>query len=181
MPYFVGVTALVVGEPISMSFLWVDGTVKSTRTNMIDGAAPTSIQIDTFAQAKAELSNAGLFKWKGGGQIQEIPKVSASALDELYSIKTVLRCEFQSASDPTLIAYDRIPAIRAELLAGYSLDTSGTNPEQVAISAYLTAMEGLLNTGNAGDFAFSGSILEGVDAEIRTLPTTTDPAGSPPA
>lgn len=181
MPYFVGVTPLVVGEPITMSWKWVDGTNKSTRFVLIDDAEPSSAQVSTFAQAKAALSNAGLFKWKGAGQTQEVPQVAASAFDELYSILTVLVCQFQSASDPTLIAYDRIPAIQAELLAGYALDVSGTNPAQVAIAAYIAAAEAMLNTGSAADFAFSGSLLEGVDSELRTLPVVTDPAGSPPA
>jgi len=59
MPYFVGVTPQSVGEPITMSWKWIDGTNKNTRFNLIDGAAPTSIQVDAYAQAKAALSNAG--------------------------------------------------------------------------------------------------------------------------
>lgn len=179
MPYFIGVTPLVLGEPISMSWKWIDGTNRGTRFNIIDGAAPSAAQVNTFAQAKAALSNAGLFKWKGAGQTQEIPQIESLVYDELYSIKSTMLVVLQSGSDPNLVAYDRIPAPNAAYMDGYQLD--GTQAEVIA---YLAAVNVVLNTGVAGDFAWASSILEGVDADIRILPNNvTDPGGtaSPPA
>lgn len=171
MPYFVGVTPLETGEPITISSIWIDGTTRSTRLNLPVGSVPSSADVGTFASKKMELSNMGLFKWLGVGQAQSIPRREALVYDENYGIGTTMLCEFESASDASEKVYDRIPAPNLAFLTGYALDTS-----KAEVLAYTAATEAILNSGGLDDYAFAGSVLEGVDAEVRTIPNVLDPA-----
>lgn len=173
MPYFIPNTPKVRGKPVVCSFVDLDGTTKRTVTTIPDGASPTSIQADTFAQAKGDLSNLGLYQVKGGGFTLSVSKSLASVSDELYSIGTTLLCEFEAQDGSGLKAYDRIPAPNLAYIDGYQLKPRTAS---TTIDTYINSAEALLSVGGV-NYDFTGSVIEGMDAKIRTFPIPSEPTG----
>lgn len=167
MPYFTGVTPVTSSEPITISAVDGGGNTRRVQSNLPVNVVATAVLVEAFVDAKMELSNMGMFKWRGTGQSRQISRVDATVNNELFGVGTTMLVRFVNTDSPEDFFYDRIPAPNAGYLEGYSLRAPTL---EAAINAYIIAAQNLLNTGGVTTWVYESSNLEGEDAEVRVIP-----------
>lgn len=186
MPSFPGGAVVVERvQPISLTYIWIDGTKANRRLTGIPSGA-TEAQMDTLASASAGLSNAGLIKYQGIGIEKEIALSEVLLYDDAHSISDDLVVSFQK--EDTLATFEwRIPAPDAALFNGGIVLKPGDDAVQgTRIVAMLNAVAAIKNVGLSAGALWvyvSGYLSTAKSREKRQLPPVANiqepPAGSP--
>jgi hypothetical protein len=176
MPTF-PITPFTASETISIFYIAFDGTERRTQIQNPEITVTPSL-INTLADALGELSTMGLYQWSGAGEKHRIPKVNATAFDELYGSGVTLYINFVSASDPDDTRTIRVPAPDAAFITGTRLNDPSTSPPiQNAVDAALAILN--VDVGDppaaSNDYVFDYGYTDADESQKRSIPGAGEP------
>lgn len=177
MPGFTGAT--VTFNDFSMQFY---GYQKRKRSTSVPDNGLTLGEATALATAIGNASNMGVLSWNFAGVKRYISFGQVVVYDEAHDENMTLRMLFQDLTDPSK------PEVSVQVPApNHNLFVSGVifNPASTLGAPMVAAILVALNAPTAlplASYSFVGGYLNTArGAELRALPSISDPAGSPPA